>query len=63
VLVVSAPMDWRTLVGLAAEQRLDPWPADRLADDARFALVTEKLFTAGPWREVSRARGWVLAVR
>src|SRR6267143_818471 len=41
VLVVSAPMDWRTLVGLAAEKR----------------------FTAGPWREVSRARGWVLAVR
>jgi len=56
-------MDWRTLVGLAAEQRLDPWPAARLEGDARFALVAEDLFTAGPWRAVSRARGWVLAAR
>jgi len=63
VLVVSASPEWRTLAGLAAEQRLDPWPADRLEGDARFALVREELFTAGPWRAVSRARGWVLAVR
>jgi 4-amino-4-deoxy-L-arabinose transferase-like glycosyltransferase len=63
VLVVSASPEWRTLAGLAAEQRLDPWSADRLEGDARFALVREELFTAGPWRAVSRARGWVLAVR
>ena len=63
VLVVSASPEWRTLNGLAAEQRLDPWPAARLEGDARFALVKEDLFTAGPWRAVSRARGWVLAVR
>ena len=63
VLVVSAPMDWRTLVGLAAEQRLDPWPAAGLDGEARFALVREELFSASPWRAVGRARGWVLAVR
>ena len=63
VLVVSAPMDWRTLVGLAAEQRLDPWPAAGLDGEARFALVREELLSAGRWRAVGRARGWVLAVR
>jgi 4-amino-4-deoxy-L-arabinose transferase-like glycosyltransferase len=63
VLVVSASPEWRTLNGLAAEQRLDPLPSPRLEGDARFALVREDLFTAEPWRAVSRARGWVLAVR
>ena len=63
VLVVSAWPEWRTLNGLAAEQRLDPLPSPRLEGDARFALVREDLFTAEPWRAVSRARGWVLAVR
>jgi len=67
VLVVSAPTDWRTLVGLAAEQRLAPVKASALDDapapSVRFALVAEPLFHPGSFREVGRARGWVFAVR
>ena len=66
ILVVSAPTDWRTLVGIAAEQRLLPIRAESLAGAggaARCALVYEPLFVAGEWRAVARARGWVLAVR
>lgn len=67
ILVVAEPPDWRTLVGLAAEQRLAPIRLPSLLaaapGEARFALISEPLFSGGIWHECGRARGWVLATR
>ena len=65
ILVVSDPPDWRTLVALAAEQRLAPIRAAELpgAPVAKFALVRESLFATDGWRALASARGWVLATR
>ena len=67
ILVVSEPPDWRTLVGLAAEQRLAPVLAASLdqgsAQAPHVAIVQDSLFSPGPWREIARARGWVFAAR
>jgi len=64
VLVVSSPTSWRMLASLAAERRLEPDPRDALAPAVstapRLALATDPVAPAAGWREIGRARGWVL---
>jgi hypothetical protein len=71
VAVVATSPQWRIISSLAAERRLAPAPVENLADasslHARVALVEEVLLQTPPapegWREVRRARGWVLLER
>lgn len=64
ILVVSTPTSWRMLASLSAERRLEPDPRDALAPAVaaaqQLALATDKVAPAAGWREIGRARGWVL---
>ena len=64
IQVVSWPYDYRTLASLAAERRLEVWPEGKLRDSGTFAFAQESLVPANTqWREIGRARGWVLLTR
>jgi 4-amino-4-deoxy-L-arabinose transferase-like glycosyltransferase len=70
ILVVSQPTSWRTLASLSAERRLEPVPLAMLpaadAASAKLALVEMESLPAGVpegWRELLRARGWILLQR
>jgi 4-amino-4-deoxy-L-arabinose transferase-like glycosyltransferase len=68
ILVASSPTSWRMIASLAAERGLEPDPRTELVDDAeglsRMAIVEEaRMRTTSTWREISRARGWVLLRR
>lgn len=64
ILVVSSPTSWRMLASLSAERRLEPDPRDALPPAIpgapRLALATDPVSLAPGWREIGRARGWVL---
>jgi len=64
IQVVSWPFDFRTLASLAAERRLEVWPEGKLRDSGTLAFAQESLVPANTqWREIGRARGWVLLTR
>lgn len=71
ILVISSPTNWRMIASLAAERDFFPQPAESFGpaeqngSPGRFALLQEKLLRPGNrlWREVARARGWVLLRR
>ncbi len=74
VLVVARSVPWDMLGSLSAERRLDAWPVPRLPDGPHRAgpgpdAATIALLSIGeaephpPWREVARARGWLLLER
>ncbi|HEY5675261.1 MAG TPA: hypothetical protein VIR81_00660, partial [Myxococcales bacterium] len=65
ILVISSPTSWRTLASLSAERQVEPDPRPALpaaeSATARVAIVQEDLAHGAPgWREIRRARGWVL---
>ncbi|HET7788437.1 MAG TPA: glycosyltransferase family 39 protein [Myxococcales bacterium] len=65
ILVISSPTSWRTLASLSAERQVEPDPRRALpaaeSATARVAIVQEDLAHGAPgWREIRRARGWVL---
>ncbi len=61
---VDPHFDFRTETSLAAERRLLVWPEAELRDDGSWALAQEKLVPKDTrWREVARARGYVLLSR
>jgi 4-amino-4-deoxy-L-arabinose transferase-like glycosyltransferase len=71
ILVVSERPHWHMVAILAAERRLEPRIERHLGEveepQARFALVEQNVFAAGPlppaWHMVREARGWVLLRR
>jgi 4-amino-4-deoxy-L-arabinose transferase-like glycosyltransferase len=64
IQIVSWPFDFRTETAIAAERRLDVWLDSDLRDYGHWALVEEQRMPATTsWREVARARGYVLLSR
>jgi 4-amino-4-deoxy-L-arabinose transferase-like glycosyltransferase len=69
IAVVAPQPAWILIAALAAERRLQPAPVDQLSalegEASRVAFVQSAMFQAAPtgWREVGRAREWVLLVR
>ena len=62
ILLVSPRVELFAAAELAAERELVPWPACALPaqSEARVALAREPFTPQAPWREVTRAQGWVL---
>ena len=68
VLVISKVDEWDMLSALAFEKDVVPWPGPQLSavdrPSAQVALVkTEAWSPSAEWREIKRARGWIVASR
>jgi hypothetical protein len=64
IQIVGWPYDFRIETAIAAERRLAVWPEAELRDEGHWALAQEHLVPRETkWREVARARGYVLLSR
>jgi len=68
VLVISKVDEWDMLSALAFEKDVVPWPGLQLTavdrPSAQVALVKTEAWSPGAeWREIKRARGWIVASR